>query len=142
MPGARRPGAAPAAAAAAGGLFAVAQGYGVLVLGWHYPSDVVAACAIAAGWLALGVTAADLVPQRPRRERLAPAARAVAARRRGGARRRAVATAVLARPDRTVYYVQQHTAFVAAAVALATAALGLVAVTAAALTLIERGASS
>jgi membrane-associated phospholipid phosphatase len=52
------------AAAAAGGLFAVAQGYGVLVLGWHYPSDVVAACAIATGWLALAIIAVGLVAGR------------------------------------------------------------------------------
>jgi membrane-associated phospholipid phosphatase len=44
-------------AAAAGGLFAVAEGYGLLVMGWHYPSDVLGACSAATGWLALGLAA-------------------------------------------------------------------------------------
>jgi hypothetical protein len=113
------------------------------VLGWHYPSDVVAACTIATGWLALGVTAAGLMSSHRRlpsgarlRAALGPAAAAV------GVAAAFFAAAVVARPDRAVHYMQQHTTFVVAAVALGTVALGLVAVTAAALTLIERGASS
>jgi membrane-associated phospholipid phosphatase len=124
-------------AAALGGGFAVAEGYGVLVLGWHYPSDVVGACAIATGWLALGVAVAGVVRERPSagvpRPLLWPAALtalAVAA---------FAAGVALARPARSVDYVQYHTTFVAAAAAIGLMALGVVAITAAALTLIERG---
>ena len=128
-------------AAAAGGLFAVAEGYGVLVLGWHYPSDVVGACCVAMGGLALGVVAANVVSDRTEASSphvppvLWPAAVAtlIVAAFAGGI--------VLAHPARAVDYIQQHTGFVAAAVVLGVAALALVAVTAAALTLIERGAS-
>src|SRR3954447_6061443 len=91
------------AAAILGGCFAVAEGYGVLVLGWHYPSDVVAACAIATGWLALGVAVAGVVRERPNagvpRPLLWPAALtalAVAA---------FAAGVALARPARSVDYV-------------------------------------
>jgi membrane-associated phospholipid phosphatase len=123
-------------AAALGGLFAVAEGYGVLVLGWHYPSDVVGACAIATGWLALGVAVAGVVRERPTagvpRPLLWPAAltaMAIAA---------FAAGIAIARPAGSVDYVEYHTTFVAAAAALGLMALGVVAMTAAALTLIER----
>lgn len=127
------------AAAAIGGLFAVAQGYAVLVLGWHYPSDVVGACAVATGWVALGVAVAGVAHERastplPRARPVLWPAAVVAA---GVAT--FVAGAVLVRPDRAVHYLQNHTTIVVASVALAIAALGLVAVMAAALTLIERG---
>jgi membrane-associated phospholipid phosphatase len=129
-------------AAVLGGSFAAVQGYGVLVLGWHYPSDVVAACTIAAGWLALGVAVfGALRDERDSaglgvRPVLWPAAVAtlLAAAFTAGA--------VVTRPEGLAYYVRDDTKLVAAAIALGVAALGLVALTAAALTLVERGAAS
>jgi membrane-associated phospholipid phosphatase len=44
-------------AAAVGAVYAVAEGFGVLASGWHYPSDVLGAFGVAAVWLALGVAA-------------------------------------------------------------------------------------
>jgi membrane-associated phospholipid phosphatase len=124
-------------AAAVGGLFAAAEGYAVLGLGWHYPSDVVASCAIATAWLALGVAALGdrRIAGTPRRPLMWPAGLAavlVAA---------LAAGAVVARPARVLDYAQCNTTVVVAAVALGSAALGLVAVAAAALTLSERRGS-
>jgi membrane-associated phospholipid phosphatase len=125
-------------AAAAGGVFAVAQAYGLLVMGWHYPSDVVGGFGVAAGWLALGVAAVRVATGRSEESRLsgrtvfAPAAGAALA---GAA---LAAGAVLLRPARALAYAQEHTEFVAAAVVLGAAGLALAAVTAAALPLIER----
>jgi hypothetical protein len=122
-------------AAVLGGAFAAAQGYGVLVLGWHYPSDVAAACTIAAGWLALSVAALGAVGDQPRtagasgRPVVWPAALATVFA--GGL----AAGAVLAHPE----YVRENTTLVAAAIGLGLAALGLVVFTAAALTRVERG---
>jgi hypothetical protein len=128
-------------AAVLGGAFATMQGYGVLVLGWHYPSDVVAACTIAAGWLALSVAVLGVLRAEPRPDGLEarpvvwPAA--FAALLAGGF----AAGAVLARPHRLALYVEDNTTVVAAAVALGVAAVGLVVLTAAALTLAERRAA-
>jgi membrane-associated phospholipid phosphatase len=128
-------------AAVLGGSFAAIQGYGVLVLGWHYPSDVVAACTIAAGWLALSVAAVGALRDEPESGRLGtrpvvwPAAVATLL---AGA---LAAGAVLTRPDELAYYVRDDTTLVAAAVALGLAALGLVALTAAGLTLVQRDAA-
>ena len=44
-----------AAAAMLGGAFAVGVGYGVLVLGWHYPSDVLGGFLVAGLWTSLAV---------------------------------------------------------------------------------------
>jgi membrane-associated phospholipid phosphatase len=127
-------------AAVLGGSFAAVQGYGVLVLGWHYPSDVVAACTIAAGWLALSVAALGALHDEPGSGRLGtrpvvwPAA--IATLLAGGL----AAGAVLTRPDELAYYVRDDTTLVAAALALGLAALGLVALAAAGLTLIQRDA--
>ena len=125
-------------AAAAGGVFAVAQGYGLLVMGWHYPSDVVGGFGVATGWLALGVAAVRVASGRGEERGLSgrtvfvPAAVAALA---GAA---LAAGAVLLRPARALAYAQEHTEFVAAAVVLGAAGLALAALTAAALPLIER----
>jgi membrane-associated phospholipid phosphatase len=125
-------------AAVLGGTFAAIQGYGVLVLGWHYPSDVVAACAIAAGWLALSVAVLGALRDEPSSGRLGagpvvwPAAVAALLAGAFGA------AAVLTRPDRLAYYVRDDTTLVAAAIALGVAALGVVALTAVGLALVRR----
>ena len=50
-----------AAAAMLGGAFAVGVGYAVLVLGWHYPSDVLGGFLVAGLWTSLAVAALDRV---------------------------------------------------------------------------------
>lgn len=129
-------------AAAAGGLFGVAEGYGVLVLGWHYPSDVVAAFGVATAWLALGVAVLRATSTRMETgsRRLAPTFVPTAVAALIGALL-AAATA-LVDPMGAVDYVQRHTAFVAAAAAIGLAGLALAALTAAALTLLEHRASA
>lgn len=127
-------------AAAAGGMYAVAEAYGLLVMGWHYPSDVVGAFGVATVWLALGVAALRMTTGRAEESRLrgprvfAPAAGTALA---GAA---LAAATLLLRPGGAAVYAQEHTTFVAAAVVLGAAGLALVAVTAAALQLIEHGA--
>jgi membrane-associated phospholipid phosphatase len=127
-------------AAVLGGAFAAMQGYGVIVLGWHYPSDVLGACTVAAGWLALSIAVLGALREEPRsaglgaREVVWPAA--VAALLAGAL----AAGAVLARPHRLADYVRDNTTVVAAAAALGLVAVGVVALTAAALTVAERGA--
>jgi membrane-associated phospholipid phosphatase len=55
-------------AIAAGALFALAEGFGLVVMSWHYPSDVLAGAAVATAWAALGVAALRATPARgPRR---------------------------------------------------------------------------
>ena len=44
-----------AATAVLGGAFAVGVGYAVLVLGWHYPSDVLGGFLVAGLWTSLAV---------------------------------------------------------------------------------------
>jgi membrane-associated phospholipid phosphatase len=128
-------------AAVLGGLFAAAQGYGVLVLGWHYPSDVLGSCAVATAWLALSVAAVGVVPDhaRPGLPRVRPVIwpGAIAALIVAGL----AGAAVLARPEHAAWYLESDTTFVAGALALGAAALGLVTFIAAALTLIERDAA-
>jgi PAP2 superfamily len=114
-------------AAAAGGAFAVAQGYGLLVMGWHYPSDVLAAFGVSTFWLALGVAALRLTTGRA--EESTPRWRTVVA----PAAVTAVAGAALAagmallRPA----YVEEHPTFVTAALVIGAAALALAVATAA-----------
>jgi membrane-associated phospholipid phosphatase len=128
-------------AAAAGGMYAVAQAYGLLVMGWHYPSDVVGAFGVATGWLALGVAALRVTTGRTEASGLsgrtvfAPAAVVALA---GAA---LAAGTRLLRPAPAVAYAQEHTAFVAAALVLGAVGLALAAVTAGALPLIEHGTS-
>jgi membrane-associated phospholipid phosphatase len=105
--------------AAAGGLLAVAVGYSVLLLGWHYPSDVVGGYLMAGAWTCL-VAAVALRPggawPRPRAALTAPALAALAL---------LAALAVLAarRPEE----VSVHTTFVAGAAALAAGAMAIAA---------------
>jgi membrane-associated phospholipid phosphatase len=59
------------AVAVLGGAFAAGVGYAVLVLAWHFPSDVLGGFLMAGTWTALAVAALRVVE--PRRERAAPA---------------------------------------------------------------------
>jgi membrane-associated phospholipid phosphatase len=121
VPARRRP-----VVGAAGGLVVVAVVFSILVLGWHYPSDVVGGFLVAAVWglAALAVLgparAAESSPQRgvalvwP----VAAAAAALTA---------LCVGAVLARPDRAIAYAQAHSAFVVGAAAVAAAGLAVAA---------------
>jgi membrane-associated phospholipid phosphatase len=65
--------AAPAAlrplAAFAGGAFAIAVSYAILILGWHFPSDVLGGYLVAATWICLAVAALSwLEGRRPQGE--------------------------------------------------------------------------
>jgi membrane-associated phospholipid phosphatase len=64
---------APAAlrpvAAVLGGAFAAAVGYAVLVLAWHFPSDVLGGFLMAGTWTALAVAALRVLEPRPAAER-------------------------------------------------------------------------
>lgn len=120
-PPARRP-----VVAAFGGLFAVAVPFGVLVLGWHFPSDVLAGYFVALTWTLAVLAALWALPSRaryapgdgrPAEATLAPTA--IVAFATGSA----IGLAVLARPDAAIAYAQEHTTFVAMAVAIAAAAL-------------------
>jgi membrane-associated phospholipid phosphatase len=125
-------------AAAAGGVFAVAQAYGLLVMGWHYPSDVVGGFGVATGWLALALAAVGVATGRNEERR--PGGRTVFAPAAVAALAGAVlaAAAVALRPALALAYAEEHTQFVAAAIVLGAAGLALAAVTAAALPSIER----
>jgi hypothetical protein len=58
------------AVAVLGGAFAAAVGYAVLVLAWHFPSDVLGGFLMAGTWTALAVAGLRVVE--PHRERGAP----------------------------------------------------------------------
>ena len=120
-PPARRP-----LAAAAGGLFAVAVPFAVLVLGWHFPSDVLAGYLVAGTWTLAVLAALWALPSRgripigdgrPAEATIAPtvvAATAAAV---------AFGLAVIARPEAAIASAHAHTAFVAVAAVIAAAAL-------------------
>jgi membrane-associated phospholipid phosphatase len=112
-------------AAAAGGTFAVAEAYGLLVMGWHYPSDVVAAFGVSTGWLAVGVAALHLATARTEasslRWRTVVAPAVVTALAAAGL----AAGIVLLRPARASSYVEEHPTFATAAVVLGAAGLAL-----------------
>jgi membrane-associated phospholipid phosphatase len=120
-------------AAAAGGVFVVAVVYSLMLLGSHYPSDVLGGFCVAAGWVALGVAALRAAGDRGRVAAvrlpavLTPAALAAVAL-------AALAAAlVLTKPTGVYEYVQEHTAFAVAAVVIAATALAISAGAAAAL---------
>jgi membrane-associated phospholipid phosphatase len=124
-------------AAALGGTFALSVGYSVLVLGWHFPSDVLGGFCVAAAWTAAGVAAVWAFEGRP-----APAARDRAPRVEsvlaptalaGLALGAAVGVAALARPEAALAYAQANTAFVATAAVIGSGALALAAALAAVL---------
>lgn len=125
-------------AAAVGGTFALAVSYSILVLGWHFPSDVVGGFCVAAAWTLAGIAAVWAIrPERrdvAARERvqraeavLGPTAAAALA---VGA---VVIAGALARPAAALAYAESNTAFVVAAAVIGSAALALAAALAAAL---------
>jgi membrane-associated phospholipid phosphatase len=63
------PPAARLGVALCGGAYAAAVGYAVVVLGWHFPSDVLAGFLLAGTWTALAVAALRVVERRSPAER-------------------------------------------------------------------------
>ena len=127
-----------AAAATAGGLFALAVAYAILTLAWHFPSDVIGGFLVAGLWTSLAVAGVlrwdELAPPRAepmQRSQLAHAAPAVLV----GA---ALAGALLVaadRPHAVATFAAEHRAFmlgaatIAALAALLTAAASAVTTT-------------
>jgi membrane-associated phospholipid phosphatase len=110
------------AAAVLGGAFAVGVGYAVLVLGWHYPSDVLGGFLVAGLWTSLAVAALDRVeaPEPARRPVWEPLAGLCA----GAGVVAAVALGV--RADTVALYTLERPTFVVGALAFALLALALV----------------
>jgi membrane-associated phospholipid phosphatase len=113
---------------ALGGVYTIAVGYSVLVLGWHLPSDVLGAFCVASVWTLLGITAATTLerrwaPNRPLRLQaaLGPAAAA------GVAVAAGLAVAALSRPDAALAYAAANTTFVVGAAAIGSAVLAVTA---------------
>jgi membrane-associated phospholipid phosphatase len=121
------------AAAAVGGLFALAVVYSILILGHHEPSDVLGGFLMAGAWTALGVAALRaLAPERavalrPSVTLLPAAVTAVAL---------LVAAGVLALShwQGTLDYAAAHTTFLAGAAVITLGAMGMSAAAALALT--------
>jgi membrane-associated phospholipid phosphatase len=117
-----------AATAVVGGAFAVGIGYALLVLGWHYPSDVLGGFLVAGLWTSLAVLALHRVetPEPAARPAWEPLAGLVA----GGA---IVVGALLAsRGDTVALYTLERPTFVAGALTIPLLALALVATVSAA----------
>jgi len=105
-----------------GGAFAVGVGYAVLVLGWHYPSDVLGGFLVAGLWASLAVAVLHRVeaPEPARRPVWEPLAGLV-----GGAG--VVASVVLGvRADTVALYTSERPTFAAGALIIALLALVLV----------------
>jgi membrane-associated phospholipid phosphatase len=119
------------AAAAVGGAYAVAVGFAVVLLGWHFPSDVLGGYLMAGTWTALGLGALRASqarwPARTGREaavrlRAALAPTALLA----GAGLLVAGAAVLARPAAAAAYADEHTAALAGAAGIALLGAALV----------------
>jgi membrane-associated phospholipid phosphatase len=110
------------AAGAAGGLLAVGVSYAVLLLGWHYPSDVAGGFLIAAGWSCLPAAVALRGPSAVRLPARAALGPPVAA---GGLLVAVAAAVELARPGEVSAYASEHTTFAVGAAILAAAGVAL-----------------
>ncbi len=111
-----------ALAAMLGGAFAVGVGYAVLVLGWHYPSDVLGGFLVAGLWTSLAVAVLHRVeaPEPARRPVWEPLAGLAA-----GAG--VVAAVVLGvRADTVALYTSERPTFAVGAITIALLALALV----------------
>jgi membrane-associated phospholipid phosphatase len=118
------------AAAVLGGAFAVGVGYALLVLGWHYPSDVLVGYFVAGLWTSLAVMALHRVerPERARRPAWEPLAGL------GAGAVLVVAVLLGARADTVALYTLERPTFVAGALTIPLLALALVATVSAAST--------
>ena len=111
-----------AATALLGGAFAVGVGYAVLVLGWHFPSDVLGGFLVAGVWTSLAVAVLHRVEETPEPAR--PAWEPLAAVAAGAGVIAAVVVSV--RADSVALYAQERPTFVVGALTIALLALALV----------------
>ncbi len=111
-----------AATALVGGAFAVGVGYAVLVLAWHFPSDVLGGFLVAGLWSSLAVAALQRVeaPEPARRPAWEPLVAL------GGGAALVVAAAVGTRSDTAAMYTLERPMLVAGALTIAMLALALV----------------
>jgi membrane-associated phospholipid phosphatase len=111
-----------ASAAMLGGAFAVGVGYAVLVLGWHYPSDVLGGFLVAGLWTSLAVAVLHRV------EALEPARRPLWEPLVGLAAGASVVAAVVlgVRADTVALYTSERPTFAVGALTIALLALALV----------------
>jgi membrane-associated phospholipid phosphatase len=124
------------AAAAFGGLFALAVGYSILILGSHAPSDVLGGFLMAGAWTGLGVAALRIAaPERD--SALRPAATLLPAGLTAAALAVAAGALALSHRQGTLDYAAAHTTFLAGAAVVTLGALGMS--TAAALALTRTG---
>ncbi len=114
-------------AAAAGGAFAALVASCLVVIGTHYPSDVLGGFCVAAAWVALGLAALRLTDARVAGIVLRPRAMLIPTAALVLAGLGAAAAFALAQPDRAYAFAQHHTTFVAGAAVLAAGGLGVVA---------------
>jgi membrane-associated phospholipid phosphatase len=118
-------------AGAIGGAFAVAVSYSILVLHWHFPSDVIGGFLVAALWTLLAVAALNALERRsPERTRVTRPPRApdmLGPLVLGGCATAMAVAVALDRPVAVASYAAEHTTFVAGALAIAGLALALAA---------------
>jgi membrane-associated phospholipid phosphatase len=117
-------------AAAVGAVFTLGVVYSLLLLGWHYPSDVLGGFCVAAAWTLAGLAAVGAADRRwpagAGRDRAVRMGEAV-----GPAALAAAGLVVLAalmalaRPEAALSYVDEHPAFVVGAATIGAAALAL-----------------
>jgi membrane-associated phospholipid phosphatase len=111
-------------AAAVGGAYAVAVGFAVVLLGWHYPSDVLGGYLMAGTWTALGLAVLRAAharwPARTGREAAVRLRAALAPTALLAASGVLVATAAaLARPAAAATFADEHTAALAGGAGIA-----------------------
>jgi membrane-associated phospholipid phosphatase len=112
-------------AAVAGGLFALAVSFAILVLHWHFPSDIVGGYFCAAMWTLLAVAALRRwpQPQRARPSSLPPAVAAAPAIVLGAVAATLAAGVALDRPRALLGYLASRPSFSLSVVAIATLAV-------------------
>lgn len=110
-----------------GGAFALAVGYAILAMHWHYPSDVLGGYLVAGLWTALAAAALAFVEE-PDPAPAAPAPRMWPVLTAGVAA--AVAAVLLARQDAVTFYASERPSLVVGALVIAALALALPASTA------------
>jgi membrane-associated phospholipid phosphatase len=125
-----------AATALIGGAFAIGVGYAVLVLAWHFPSDVLGGFLVAGMWTSVAITALHRVEapepvRRPAWEPLVPL---------GGVAALVVAATIGTRSEHPAIYSLERPTLVAGALTIAALALVLVATVSVASTRVARQA--
>jgi membrane-associated phospholipid phosphatase len=111
-------------AAAVGTALAVGVSFSILVLGWHFPSDVLGGYLVAGTWAALGIAGLRALEQRQRQPRSAargaiPAGSMLAPVKLAGVGAASVAALAIVRPETVATFASGHPSFVAGALAIA-----------------------